>query len=110
VTHRPIRTEPDGTRVYVGGHRYKPKSDAERKNRRRKPDDPRAVRWQGEWLLPLDLLPDNRRSFPITRPDTDAYEHMKRTAMCMCDVCIRPQADRWRAKWRREQARSRPRS
>lgn len=102
MTHRPIRTEPDGTRVYADYHRYKPMAPEERRNRVRKPDDPRAVRWYGQWLLPLETLPDAARGMPETRPDTDAYEHMDTDLLCGCEVCRRPEAERWRRKWRRE--------
>lgn len=72
MTHHPIRTLPDGTRVYSNGTRYKPKPRSERKYAVRKPDDPRAVRWRGEWLLPLKVLPDDeRKNFPQTRPDSE---------------------------------------
>ena len=100
MTHRPIRVEPDGTRVYADYHRYKPKADHERVYARRKPDDPRAVRWHGEWLLPLETLEDGQRAMPETRPDSDAYDHMPRP--CKCDVCRRPAAERWRRRWRKD--------
>lgn len=63
----------DGTRVYSNYTKYVPVPDAERKYRRRKPDDPRARRWGGEWLLPLELTPDDQRVMPKTRPFTDAW-------------------------------------
>lgn len=69
MTHRPIETLPDGTRVYQGGHRYKPKAPEERVYGVNKPDDPRAVRFHGNWYLPLDLLPDEERVMPVTKPD-----------------------------------------
>lgn len=95
-----MRVEADGTRVYAKGYRYKPKAPHERKYRVRRPDDPRAVRFRGEWLLPLELLPEAARAMPETRPDTDAYDHMPRP--CGCAVCRRPQAARWQRKWRRD--------
>lgn len=98
----PIRTLPDGTRVYSQGQKYKPKPQAERKYKVRKPDDPRAVRWCGTWLLPIDVLNDEQRSMPETREDRETYEHMSRSVLCDCDVCRRPTADRWRRKWRKD--------
>lgn len=102
MTHHPIRVLEDGTRVYSNGTRYKPKALEERKTRVLKPDDPRAVRWCGKWWLPMELVPEDERQMPETRPDSDAYEHMKTTALCWCDVCRRPEAERWRKKWRRD--------
>lgn len=102
MTHRPIRIEPDGTRVYVSGHRYKPKAPEERAYAINKPDDPRAVRFHGKWFLPLEVIPDEQRVWPETRPDTDAYEH---SLLCQCDVCCRPEAARWRRKQIRDLAR-----
>lgn len=105
----PIRVEPDGTRVYAKGLRYKPKPPEERTYAVRKPDDPRAVRWGGQWLLPLPLLEEADRVMPATRPDSDAYDHMSRNANCRCQVCVRPAAERWRNRWRRDHGlRSRP--
>lgn len=69
MTHHPIRVLEDGTRVYANYHRYKPMADSERTNKRRKPDDPRAVRFHGNWFLPLDVLPDAEREMPVTKPD-----------------------------------------
>lgn len=101
MTHNAIRVESDGTRVYSKGYRYRPKPVAERAYAVRKPDDPRAVRWRGEWLLPLEVLPLNqRKNFPLTRPDSDAYDHMPWP--CKCQVCRRPAAARWQRKWRRD--------
>lgn len=91
------------TRVYAGGKTYTPLAPHERKNGVNRPDDPRAVRFHALWFLPLELVPDKERKFPPTRPDTDAYDHMETNILCHCDVCIRPQAERWRARWRRHQ-------
>jgi len=103
VTHRPIRQLPDGTRLYADYHRYTPVPPEKRKRQVRKPEDPRAVRFHGQWLLPLELLEDHRRGpLPQTRPDTDAYDHMNVNVLCRCDVCLRPEAERWRRKWRRD--------
>jgi hypothetical protein len=102
MTHRAIETLSDGTRKYVCGKRYKPLSLSERVYGVRKPQDPRAVRWGGSWLLPLDLLPDNLRVRPETRPDSDAYDHMAKPRKCKCAVCKRPEAKRWQEKWRRD--------
>ncbi len=96
MTHRPIRVEEDGTRVYDDYHRYTPVADGDRKRAVRKPDDPRAVRFYGEWFLPLPVLPDERRCMPATRPDSEALDHR---ATCGCEVCQRPAAQRL---WRRE--------
>lgn len=105
MTHRPIRTESDGTRVYVDGHRYKPLAPHERKNGVNKPEDPRAVRFYGDWFLPLELLDDEQRSMPATRPDEETLEHK---ASCRCEVCRRPQATRlWHLAARRAAARGR---
>ena len=97
-----IKVLEDGTRIYSNYYRYKPVADKDRKYAKRKPEDPRAVRWYGVWLLPLDLLDDTDRRIPETRPDTDAYDHMGRGLKCQCDVCRRPEAERWQTKWWRE--------
>lgn len=98
----PVRIEEDGTRVYSAGQRYRPMPDEQRTNKRRRPDDPRAVRFHGQWFLPLDLAPEEQRSMPETRADSDAYDHMETNVLCRCQVCRRPQAERWRRKWRRD--------
>lgn len=103
MTHRKIRTTEDGTRIYADYHRYTPKPLEERKYRINKPDDPRAVRFHGQWFLPLELLPDERREMPPTREDSEAYDHMSISVLCNCDVCRRPAAERWRRKWRVDQ-------
>ena len=101
MTHHPIRTLPDGTRVYSNGTRYKPKAAADRVYAVRKPDSPSAVRWRGEWLEPLPVLPEAARGpLPATRADSEAYDHMPRP--CRCEVCQRPAAARWQRKWRRD--------
>lgn len=92
------RTEPDGTRVYTTGNRYKPVAEEDRVLGRRKPDHPEAVRFYGRWFLPLDLLPDEARTMPETLPDALTLEHR---AWCTCEVCQRPQA---RILWRRQAA------
>lgn len=102
MTRHPIRELPDGTRLYYNGSKYKPKAPEERKTRRLKPDDPRAVRFGGKWFLPLQLQPDDRRYMPLTRDDREAYDHMSTNLLCRCDVCRRPTAERWRRKWRRD--------
>lgn len=102
MTHRPVKILEDGTRVYADYHRYTPLKPEERKYGVNKPDDPRAVRFHGVWLLPLDLAPDTQRVMPETRPDEEAYDHCFRTLTCRCHVCLRPEAERWRAKWKRE--------
>lgn len=86
---------PDGTRVYTNGVRYKPLTAAERVNGVNQPDDPRAVRFHTRWFIPLDLLPDEKRCMPLTRPDDATLRHR---ASCICEVCRRPQAP---ILWRR---------
>ena len=103
MTHHPIRVMPDGTRVYSNGVRYRPMADEDRVKKRRKPDVPGALLFQGNWYLPLELLPLEVRCWPLTRPDTDAYEHAAKPRRCRCDVCRRPEARRWRNQWGREQ-------
>ena len=82
------RVEPDGTRVYAKGHRYKPLADSERKYRRLKPADAQergAVRWSGRWWYPLEVLPDAQRPrLPWTRPDEEAIGH---ELGCLCRMC-----------------------
>lgn len=59
----------DGTRVYDKGLKYKPKPAGERKNKVRRPDDPRYVRFRAQWLLPLEyrVVPLEQRALPETR-------------------------------------------
>ena len=95
MTHRDVIVLPDGRHLYEDGHLYTPMAERDRTYRVRKPADPRAVRFNGEWLLPLDLLPDEERVMPATRPDSDTLDHRAR---CACEVCQRPQAA---ALWRR---------
>ena len=102
MTHHVIEILPDGTRIYSNRTRYRPLAPEERKYKVRKPDDPRAVMYNKEWFLPLDLL-SMGRVMPETRPDTVAYEHMSKSRRCKCDVCRRPQSKRWKLQWRREQ-------
>lgn len=102
MTHRPIRTEPDGTRVYADGCRYKPLPPEERKYGVNKPDHPDAVRFHGAWFVPLPLLPEETRELPPTREDAETLEHR---AACRCEVCQRPQAQQlWKRRRRREYA------
>ena len=99
---QPLYVQPDGTRVYRSYHRYTPVAPEDRVYGVRKPDDPRAVRWGGKWLLPLDVLPDAERAMPDTRPDEEAYEHRGDAPKCRCDVCRRPAAKRWKEKYDRD--------
>ena len=81
------RVEPDGTRVYKNGHRYKPLSPEERTYRSLKPadaDERGAIRFHGTWWYPLDVLPDDERVLPFTRPDSEGYLH---DFGCRCLVC-----------------------
>jgi hypothetical protein len=103
VTSNPIKVLEDGTRVYSNRVKYRPKADHERIYKKRKPDHPQAVLYQGNWYLPLDLLPPEERVLPVTRADTDAYDHASKPRKCKCDVCKRPESRRWRNQWRREQ-------
>ena len=103
MTHHPIKTLEDGTRVYSNGTRYKPKAPEERVYKVRKPAVEGAVWWRGAWRLPLDLVPLEARQWPETRPDEDAYDHASKPRRCKCDVCRRPQARRWRYKWTMDQ-------
>jgi len=86
----------DGTRVYKNYVRYKPLPKEQRKYGVRKPDRPGAVLFQGGWYFPLVLAPEEGRELPLTRPDTDAYDHMFKPRPCRCDVCKRPEAQRWK--------------
>lgn len=67
MTTHEIQTRPDGTRWYRCGHGYRPVPPEARKYAVRKPDDPRAVRFGGNWYLPLELLPEEQRVMPVTR-------------------------------------------
>lgn len=81
------RTEPDGTRVYEKGHRYRPLEDHERKYRRLKPADAAergAVPFAGKWWYPLELLPEEKREFPVTREDAEFAAHK---LGCLCQPC-----------------------
>ena len=102
MTHHEIEILPDGTRIYSNRTRYRPLPPEERKYKVRKPADPRAVMYNNEWFLPLDLL-SRGRVMPETRPDTEAYEHMSKPRRCKCNVCRRPQSKKWKLLWRREQ-------
>jgi len=103
VTRHPIQVLEDGTRVYSNGVRYKPVPKELRKNSVHKPEDPRAVRFFDTWFLPLDLLGEDQRQMPATRPDSVAYDHMTKPKRCRCDVCRRPEAKRWKRLWRQHQ-------
>lgn len=100
MTHREIRELEDGTRVYADGHRYTPKRPEERVNGVNRPDDPRAVRFHTRWFLPLELVEDDLRVMPETRPDDQTLEH---GPLCACEVCRRPQAQ---ALWDRRRRRA----
>jgi hypothetical protein len=100
----PVRVLEDGTRVYANGVRYRPVADDERRNRKRKPEDPRAVRWYSEWIVLPELVADDDRSMPETVPDSEAYDHWLEKRGCRCFICKRPESRRW--KERAEAARS----
>lgn len=103
MTHHKIRVLEDGTRVYSNYTRYKPMADEDRTNKVRKPADPRAVRFHGTWLLPLELQPEEQRVMPETRSDEEAYDHAHKRPRCRCHVCTREGAQRYINKWRKEQ-------
>lgn len=92
----------DGTRVYSNRTKYTPVPDSERKNFSRRPQDPRAVLWQGKWFVPLPLV--DERVMPETKPDTIAFDHAFKVK-CYCSVCRRPQARLWRLRYRRQMRR-----
>lgn len=66
MTHHPIRTLPDGTRVYSNGARYKPVADEARKYNRRKSGSETEFFWRGEWYEPKVFLPEEERKMPAT--------------------------------------------
>jgi hypothetical protein len=108
VTHHQVKALEDGTRVYSNRTRYTPVPEGQRKYRVRKPPEAAEEgweRWKGDWLPPIPLLPAEARSWPETRPDTDAYDHASK-GRCRCQPCLRPTAAKWRAKWKRDQPRS----
>jgi hypothetical protein len=108
VSEKIFRDDPGdrwAPRIYKSsGRTYTPVAPEDRKIGVNKPDDPRAVRFYGRWLLPLPLIDDEQRVMPETKPDDLAYEHMSiRGRLCSCEVCRRPEAERYRRRWRREQ-------
>lgn len=74
--------EPDGTRVYDHGKRYKPLALHERKYRK----FPKGTQWfGGKPYGPLDLLDEEEREdIPPTVPDEEAATHM---LGCLCRYC-----------------------
>jgi hypothetical protein len=100
----PVRVLEDGTRVYANGVRYRPVSDDKRRNKKRRPEDPRAVRWYNQWVILPELVADDDRSMPETVPDSEAYNHWLEKRGCRCFICKRPESRRW--KERAEAARS----
>lgn len=78
------RTElPDGRTRYRyadGTTVYRRSDPGRRRYGTRKPEDPRYVLFQGQWLLPLAerLLPDEERTWPATRPYKDCRKAYKR--------------------------------
>ncbi len=106
----PIRVEPDGTRVYSNGTRYRPKKLSERSYGIRKPDDPRAVRFETRWFVPFEVLPDEARTLPETVPDDVAYDHAAKPFPCACGPCSRPTARFWFRRYQRQVLGITPRS
>ena len=98
MTHHPVKVLEDGTRVYSNYTRYRPVPPEERKYGVKKPPVEGAVRMGGTWFHPLALLPQEARSWPETRPDTDAYLHAFKSRRCKCNVCRRPEAWIWRRR------------
>lgn len=102
MTHRRIRVLPDGTHVYANYNRYKPLAPEQRKYGVNKPDHPEAVRFHTRWFVPLELLPEDARVMPETRPDDDTLRHR---AICRCQVCKRPQAPvLWRQRHEKQRS------
>lgn len=89
------RIDESGRHHYTAGPSYQPVPVNQRKYAVRKPADPRAVRFKGDWFLPLELADEEAREMPETRPDEETLEHRAR---CRCTVCQRPQAA---VLWRR---------
>ena len=64
---------------------------------------------EGIWFgskkfFPLPLKPDERRYMPLTRPDSEAYDHMVRFGVRhTCEVCERPAAQKHIRPWARDQ-------
>lgn len=98
MSQHPIKVLEDGTRVYSNGTRYRPVPPEERKYKVRKPPVEGAVRLGDVWYHPLVLLPQEARSWPETRPDTDAFDHASKLRRCKCRVCKRPEARKWRRR------------
>lgn len=111
MTLHPIRVLEDGTRIYSNHTRYKPKAASERKYKVRKPADPGAVRWGGKWWVKPQVVEENQRIMPLTRPDRAAFDHfMEGKKRCRCEVCMRKEGRVWRDRARDELARSERRS
>lgn len=100
---KPYKTLPDGTRVYAGGARYKPKAIEDRLIGVNKPEVEGAVRFHTRWFTPLPLLAEDARVMPVTRSDEEAYEHMTKRYRCKCEVCQRPSAVKYKKRWQRDQ-------
>ena len=94
----PLRILEDGTRVYAGGMKYRPVAAEDRRNKVRKPDDPRAIRWQNTWLVLPELIAEEDRVWPETVPDSEAYEHWLVRRGCRCWICSRPEARSWKER------------
>lgn len=86
---------PDGTRLYKNGRTYKPLPLDQRKYRVLKPfpdaEDRGYVRFAGKWWPPLELLPEEERQLPPTRPDDLVALH---ELGCLCDYCKVPRVQR----------------
>jgi hypothetical protein len=78
--------EPDGTVVYRykgrGPVRYKRRGDERPWTPKQRSEQ--AVRFGTRWFEPLELLAEDRRTMPKTRPDEDGVTHKM---LCRCDIC-----------------------
>jgi hypothetical protein len=109
MTKYAVEVLPDGRHLYRNNRvKYMPVKPEDRKYKVRKPDDPRAVRFRGEWFIPYDTVPDDQRTMPETQPDNLAYLHIYIRNDCDCTVCVRPEAQVWRTMAREAKRNGKP--